>query len=117
MDAASFRHSDTAASNRDAKSKLLARFCWDRNITTINLADFSPGHLRSIARAAGVNPPSSMETWNKVIELILAKEEWLKRNQGHPAGDRHALEDRDTWVPEPEKPVRRRTAKKSAQES
>lgn len=114
MDMSSFTHSDTAEANRENKAKSLARFCWDRNINSIELMDFSDAHRRRLARAAGVNPPSTLETWEKAVALMLQKQEWLQRNPGHPAGDRHALDERGEWVPEPEKPVRKRKPKAEA---
>lgn len=102
MSVDSFKHSAQAESNRRAKATELARFLWDRDIDGNQMLAFSDKWRRKLARAAAVNPPSSIATWQATAELLAAKKQWLERgNQAHPAAARAQLEDQGAWFPEP----------------
>lgn len=96
-----FRHSDRAEANRAAKAKTLARWLWDRGIDGDDLIAFSPAHRRRVARAAGVNPPSGIDTWAATAELLDAKAAWVADHPGHPSGLRAHEDERAAWAPEP----------------
>lgn len=94
-----FRHSARSVANRQAKAKVLARFLWDRHLGTEELEAYSPAELRAIARAAGVNPPSTGDTWSATADLLAAQEAWLASHPAHPAGARKHLDDAWKWEP------------------
>jgi hypothetical protein len=101
-----FKHSATAEANRKAKATTLARFLWDRDISGPQVLAFSDKWRRKLARAAAVNPPSSITTWEVAAELLAAKQQWLDRgNHEHAAAARNHLEDQGTWIPEPAAPT------------
>ena len=94
-----FRHTARSVANRHAKAKVLARFLWDRHLGTGELEAYSPAELRAIARAAGVGPPSTRDTWQATADLLAAQEAWLAANPAHPAGARNHLDDAWHWEP------------------
>ncbi len=65
-----FRHGTKAEANRLQKAKELARWLWDRNIGGEQVLGFTNKWRNKIARAAGVNPPSTLETWTVAAELM-----------------------------------------------
>lgn len=99
QDPSTFRSTARAVNNRSTKAKTLARYLWDRQLGPEELAVYTEQELRSIARAAGVHPPSTSETWEATAELLLAQQAWLEKHPGHPVGERHCLED--AWKYEP----------------
>lgn len=94
-----FRSSARSVANRAAKAKTLARFLWARHLGAEEVGSYDRAELRALARAAGVNPPSTLETWNAALELVAAKEAWLAAHPGHPAGERLHLDDAWRWEP------------------
>ncbi len=99
QDPSTFRTSVRAVNNRATKAKKLARYLWDRHLGPEELAEYTEQELRSIARDAGVHPPSTRETWDATAELIAAQEAWLENHPGHPLGQRHFFAD--GWKYEP----------------
>lgn len=95
-----FKHSDKAAANRLVKARTLARWLWDRGIDGDELVACTPALRRRIARAAGVNPPSGIDTWSVVAEMLDEKDEWLGRHPGHPSGARAHEGEKADWIPE-----------------
>lgn len=96
-----FRHGSTAEANRKAKAKQLARWLWDRGIDGATLLGFTDKYRREIARAAGVNPPSSLATWQVVTALIAKMEVKLAADPDLAAVVRHHLDEHDGWVTDP----------------
>ena len=96
-----FAHTDQAARMRGEKATSLARFAWDRAISGDELLAMPDAQHRKLARAAGVHPPSSMETWHAAVELLARKAEWALRNPGHPAAARAHADERIMWVKRP----------------
>ncbi|WP_372696940.1 hypothetical protein [Arthrobacter sp. JSM 101049] len=94
-----FRHSARSIANRQTKAKALARFLWDRHLGSEELDAYSPAELRAIARAAGVSPPSTMDTWRAAAELLAAQDAWLSANPAHQAGARNHVDDAWKWEP------------------
>lgn len=91
-----FRHGAYAESNRLLKAKQLARWLWDRNISGEQVLGFSQKWRNKIARAAGVNPPSTLETWIRAVELM----ERMEQRGGSGARERHHLDEHVQWATE-----------------
>jgi hypothetical protein len=99
-----YAHSGHAEAMRAEKTVRLARFAWDRGISGAELRGLDAATRRKLARAAGVNPPSTDETWAAVAELLNRKEAWASRNPGHPAALRAHPDEKLMWVKPPVKP-------------
>ena len=99
-----FAHSPGSGSMRREKAITLARFIWDRGISRTELQAFSEEQRRKLARAAGVNPPSTHETWDLVDDLIKLKNEWAQAHPGHPSALPGKLDEKIMWVKPPIKP-------------
>ncbi|MCS3494542.1 hypothetical protein M2368_003574 [Arthrobacter sp. JUb119] len=96
-----FRQGTVATSNRRAKAKLLARWLWDRDIDGATVLGFTDKYRRVIAREAGVNPPSTLETWEIADDLMAKMEIKLKADPRLPAVKRHHLDERSQWATDP----------------
>ena len=96
--AVDFAHTDVAVRNRAAKARALAVHAWDRGLSGADVLGLDDARRRDLARAAGVHPPSTLETWRVAAELLDAKEAWAARHPGHPAAVRNALAERADWV-------------------
>lgn len=96
-----FKNSKKAVANRLTKAKALARWLWDRDINGETLLSFTPKYQREIARAAGVLPPSSMETWDVALRLMKSMEARVTAEPDNPAIVRHHLDEHDGWVSDP----------------
>lgn len=96
-----FRHGTVATSNRKAKAKLLARWLWDRDIDGPTVLGFTDKYRRVIAREAGVNPPSTLETWEVAADLMAKMEIKLEADPGLPAVQRHHLDEHNQWATDP----------------
>jgi len=70
------------------KAKTLAAWCWARGITSVDLAWAPSGDLAAVARAAGVNPPSTGETWALAGEMLRAMAGWVTNHPGDPRAAR-----------------------------
>ncbi|MEV0945073.1 hypothetical protein [Rhodococcus sp. NPDC049939] len=99
-----FAHTDGAARKRREKAVGLAKYAWDRGISGKELLALEDGTLRKLARAAGSNPPSTMETWLVVVELLDQKSAWAERHSDHPAAARDHLDEKIMWVKPPVQP-------------
>lgn len=96
-----FSHGAHAVANRQLKARTLARWLWDRNISPAQVLGYSNKWRNKIARAAGVNPPSTLETWTVAAELMGAMEQ-LKASGTQPvASERHHLDEHEQWATEP----------------
>ncbi|MFZ2178177.1 MAG: hypothetical protein WAW17_29955 [Rhodococcus sp. (in: high G+C Gram-positive bacteria)] len=96
-----FAHTEGAARRRREKAMGLARYIWDRGISGPELLDLPDGTLRKLARAAGTNPPSTMETWTTVVELLEQKFAWAQRHPDHPAAKPAHPDEKIMWVKPP----------------
>lgn len=96
-----FRHGTVATSNRKAKAKLLARWLWDRGIDGPAVLGFTDKYRRIIAREAGVNPPSTLETWEVAADLMAKMEIKLEADPRLPAVQRHHLQEHSQWATDP----------------
>ncbi len=98
---ADYAHSPAAEAGRAAKARQLAGYLWDREITGSELLELPDAVRRKLARAAGVNPPSTAETWRSVAGLLDEKAAWAERNPGHPAARRPHRDEKLLWVKPP----------------
>ncbi|WP_081634124.1 hypothetical protein [Rhodococcus rhodnii] len=101
VDEPDFAHTDRAAQSRLAKARALAGFAWDRGIDSAEVLAFTDAVARKFARAAGVNPPGSGETWRVVAGLLDEKAQWALRNPDHPAAARAHRDEKIMWVKPP----------------
>lgn len=92
-----FSHGAYAEANRLMKARALARWLWDRNISGEQVLGFTNKWRNKIARASGVNPPSTLETWTLAAELMGRMEQLT----GSEASARHHLDEHDQWANEP----------------
>lgn len=93
-----FSHGAKATANRAAKAKALARWLWDRNIDGPTMLGFTDKYRREIARNAGVNPPSSLATWQMAAVLIAQMEVRLAADPLNLAVARHQLDQHGRWA-------------------
>ncbi|KAA0017967.1 hypothetical protein [Antrihabitans cavernicola] len=101
-----FAHTDQAATKRREKATVLARFVWDRAITSAELLALPDATLRKLARAAGAHPPSSMETWTTAAELVDRKSAWARQHpESRGAVPAHS-DEKIMWVKPPITPFR-----------
>lgn len=101
-----YAHSDSAERSRRAKAVELARYLWDRDISADELAGLSPEVRRKLARTAGINPPSTDETWNSVSALLADKADWARTHPDHPASNHAHADEKILWVKPPVRPWR-----------
>ncbi|NLU84647.1 hypothetical protein [Rhodococcus sp. HNM0569] len=99
-----FAHSDAATRRRQEKARALARFAWDRGISSTELLALPDATLRALARAADANPPSTRETWQQVAALLDVKDDWAARNPEHAAAARPHRDEKIMWVKPPVQP-------------
>ncbi|GAA1497396.1 hypothetical protein [Paeniglutamicibacter kerguelensis] len=95
-----FRHGTKAEANRQQKAKELARWLWDRNIGGEQVLGFTNKWRNKIARAAGVNPPSTLETWTVAAELMGRMEQLADSGTQPGASERHHLDEHEQWATE-----------------
>ena len=95
-----FRHGAYAEANRMTKAKQLARWLWDRDIKGEQVLGFTNKWRNKIARAAGVNPPSTLETWTVAVELMSRMEELAGTGTQPEASERHHLDEHEQWATE-----------------
>ncbi|MFI5715792.1 hypothetical protein [Nocardia sp. NPDC051750] len=98
---ADYAHSPAAEAGRAAKARHLAGYLWDRDISGPELLDLPDPARRKLARAAGVNPPSSAETWRSVAQLLDDKATWAARHPTHPASQHPDRDEKILWVKPP----------------
>ncbi|MDG3008696.1 hypothetical protein G4X40_00870 [Rhodococcus sp. D2-41] len=96
-----FSHGADADRRRAEKATALARFAWDRAIGGAELLALPDDRLRKLARAAGVNPPSTRETWNLAAELLDRKSEWAGRHPDDPRSVPAHADEKIMWVKRP----------------
>lgn len=96
-----FAHSDQAAKSRQEKATTLARYVWDHGIEGAELLALDDATRRKLARAADLHPPSTMETWTIVAELLDRKSEWASANPGHPGAKPEHADEKIMWVKPP----------------
>lgn len=101
---ADYAHSPAAEAGRAAKARQLAGYVWDRDISGRELLELTAAARRKLARAAGVNPPSTDETWRSVARLLDEKTEWAARHPDHPAARRASADEKLLWVKPPVTP-------------
>lgn len=101
---ADYAHSPAAEAGRAAKARQLAGYLWDRDISASELLELAGPVRRKLARAAGVNPPSTEETWRSVARLLDDKAVWAARHPAHPAARRPHTEEKLLWVKPPVTP-------------
>ncbi|RAX48177.1 hypothetical protein DQ353_16445 [Arthrobacter sp. AQ5-05] len=95
-----FRHGAHAEANRLTKARELARWLWDRNISGEQVLGFTNKWRNKIARAAGVNPPSTLETWTVAVDLMTRMEELAASGTQPEASERHHLDEHEQWATE-----------------
>lgn len=95
-----FRHGAYAEANRLTKAKQLARWLWDRNINGEQVLGFTNKWRNKIARAAGVNPPSTLETWTVAVELMGRMEQLAGPGTQPGVSERHHLDEHEQWATE-----------------
>ncbi len=98
-----FAHTDAAEKKRREKAVRLARYIWDLGITTSELHGLTDERRRKLARAAGVNPPSSSATWNTVTELLDEKHAWAAEHPDHPSAIPAHRDEKIMWITPPTK--------------
>ncbi|MBG0738965.1 hypothetical protein IV500_05950 [Paeniglutamicibacter antarcticus] len=96
-----FKNNTRADANRGAKAKVLARWLWDRSIDADTLLGFTPKYRREIARAAGVNPPSTLDTWEMALRMISKMEARALANPADSVTTRHHLDEHLQWIIDP----------------
>lgn len=96
-----FAHTDQAARNRREKAVGLARYIWDRGISGGELLALPEDRLRKLARAADAHPPSTMETWAAVAELLDQKSAWASANPDHPGAAPIHADEKIMWIKPP----------------
>lgn len=81
------------------KARRLAEWCWGQCVLSGEIAGWPEELRRRVARAVGVNPPGSWDTWARVVWFLERKEEWAAGN----AGDERAVRSgvRPEWLPVP----------------
>lgn len=99
-----FAHSDHAESMRREKATRLARYIWDRAITSRELSGLTDEQRRKLARAAGVNPPSGSATWQVVADLLDRKDAWAREHPDHPGATAIHSDEKILWIKPPIKP-------------
>lgn len=99
-----FAHTDQATKRRHQKATQLARYAWDRGITSHDLSGMTDEQRRKFARAAGANPPSGSETWNIVAELLDRKDRWALAHPDHPAAIPEHRDEKIMWIKPAVKP-------------
>lgn len=95
-----FRHGAKAEANRMLKAKDLARWLWDRDISGEQVMAFSNKWRNKMARAAGVNPPSTLETWTVVADLMERMAQLDDAGSASGISKRHHLDEHEQWVTE-----------------
>jgi len=100
-EAGALAHTEQANRRREEKALALARYAWDRRIGADELAGFDEAVLRGFARAAGVHPPRSSETWEAAWRLLRRKERWAENNPDRPESARAHPEERSMWIKPP----------------
>ena len=95
-----FRHGAYAEANRLAKARQLARWLWDRDIDGEQVLGFSNKWRNKIARAAGVNPPSTLETWTVAVDLMVRMQQLADSGTQPEASERHHLDEHEQWATE-----------------
>lgn len=103
-DTPDFAHTDEAARNRRAKAIVLAGFAWNRGITGAELLALPDDARRKLARATGVHPPRSMETWQAVAALLAEKSAWAAEHPDHPSATPTAADEKIMWIKRPVRP-------------
>lgn len=93
-----YSHGAHAVRNRTEKATTIARWLWDRGLEVRWVVRLEDAQLRALARAIGVNPPSTWETWHEACDLLLAKAEWAQQHPRHPAAVQPKLHERARWV-------------------
>lgn len=93
-----FRHTRGSRERRVVKASALARFCWVRAVTAHDLCQLDDATRRALARACGVNPPSTWETWSQTVDLLDAMSDWAAWHPEDPRADQSAAEERPQWV-------------------
>ena len=93
-----FRHGTKAEANRQQKAKELARWLWDRDISGEQVLSYTNKWRNKIARAAGVNPPSTLETWTVATELMERMAQLAGSGSRPGASDRHHLDEHEQWA-------------------
>lgn len=83
------------------KATALARYIWERGIDGPELLELTDAVRRKLARAADITPPSTMETWTIVAELLDKKKEWASANPAHPAAAPAHADEKIMWVKPP----------------
>ncbi|MGV8874189.1 MAG: hypothetical protein ACOH2Q_16765 [Rhodococcus sp. (in: high G+C Gram-positive bacteria)] len=96
-----FAHSEQAAKSRQDKATALARYVWDRGITGGELLDLTDAVRRKLARAADLHPPSTMETWTIVAEMLDRKSAWATENPSHDGATPQHADEKIMWVKPP----------------
>lgn len=94
-------HTPAADAARAVKARRIAAWCWDHGVTTVDVRWAPARVLAAAARAADVNPPSTQETWARVIDLLAQKTAWAASHPGHPAAARPRLRACCTCRPMP----------------
>ncbi|NIL78282.1 hypothetical protein RhoFasB10_04453 [Rhodococcus sp. B10] len=96
-----FAHSEQAAKSRQDKATALARYIWERGIGSAELLGVDDAVRRKLARAAGLSPPSTMETWTIAADLLDRKDRWAAQNPTHPAATPSHTDEKIMWVKPP----------------
>ncbi|MGC0366442.1 hypothetical protein ABH922_004426 [Rhodococcus sp. 27YEA15] len=99
-----FAHNDIASRSRREKAVGLAKFAWDRDISSTELLALPDDRLRKLARAAGANPPSTRETWTIAADLLDQKEIWAAAHPDRPETARAHADEKIMWVKKPIEP-------------
>jgi hypothetical protein len=96
-----FAHSEQAEKSRQDKATALARYIWERGISGADLLGLDDATRRKLARAAGLSPPSTMETWTITAKLLDRKDRWAAQNPTHPAASPSHADEKIMWVKPP----------------
>lgn len=93
-----WRHTPAATMQRRLKARTLSRYAWERGLDADDIDRLDPTQLTHLARAVGVAPPSTNETWDLVGELLRAMADWAERHPFDQAARRPRSAERAGWI-------------------
>lgn len=100
-----FAHTQGAEQNRILKARKISRWLWERSLSFSDVLAADEPRRRAWARAAGVTPPSTMDTWQAVNQALMAMEGFAEDHPDHPSVARPHAGERATWLGVLEEPA------------
>lgn len=91
----------TADTNRLAKARTLAAWCWQHGITAADVDRWDQKTRNRAARTTAVNPPTpGSQTWQIVTGLLHRMAAWAARHPSDPRATQHHAGARPDWTRE-----------------